>query len=104
MDYTYKKFKETYTILNNDVELLNYSIYKKDCDSSTLVAEGSIPYTSVVVLPITSYDGIYSVVLNNDTDGTVMLPDIIQFKNTLSMIVDNIENLVCGCKECHDCD
>lgn len=103
LDYTYKKYKDAYTVENTGIASFNYKIQIKDCDSLNEYKSGTINPGKIFTLPITFLDAVYVVTLYDDNE-EVVLDDILQYNNTLLNFIDGTEELLCGCKECDECE
>lgn len=102
LNYIYKKYKDVYTLENQGLVPLTYTLKKIECDTVTIVEEGTIAVSTIFTIPITAFDAVYSLTISDGVE-TLTLPDILQYNNFLLSIIDNIEEVVCGCKNCHDC-
>lgn len=103
LNYNYKKYKDVYTVENTGLVPLTYSLKKIECDNVTIINEGIINVAYIYTLPITAFDGVYSLTLSDGVE-TFTLPDILQYNNFLLSIIDNVEETLCGCKKCNHCD
>lgn len=105
LDYIYKKYKDVYTIENTGVVTLNYSIDTQGCNTTTLYKEGVIIPGQTFTLPINYTTGVYIVTLSYNIEEEI-LPPILQYNNLLISIINNTEEIMCGCKDCNcnDCD
>lgn len=102
LNYIYRKYKDTYTLENTGLVTLDYTLSYKECSSVTTVSQGKINVNQTVTLPITYIDGVYNIKIS-DSVSEEILPDILFYKNLILSIVDNVENVICGCENCKDC-
>ena len=105
LNYIYSKYKDTYTLENTGLVVLTYTLYKEECNSTATVSQGSINVNQTITLPIKYIDGVYNLKIS-DSVSEEMLPDILFYNNLLLSIIDDVEKVICGCKNCNcnDCD
>lgn len=103
LNFTYKKYKDVYTIQNNGIVVLTYTVTRKECDSSTLVQTATIQVDETITLPLSFIDGVYEVSITDGVE-TEILDDILFYNNLLLTIISNVEVSLCGCKPCNDCE
>lgn len=101
MTYTFKKYKDVYTIKNTGVVNLTYTL-TRGCGSTTQVETGSILPNGTTTLPINYIDGIYQITISDNTS-TEELPDILFYNNFLLYIIDKVNILYCKCGDCGSC-
>ena len=101
--YNFKKYKDVYTIENNGLVTLTYTLRKVECDSTTIVRQGEILVGQTVILPIKHIDGVYRITIS-DSVLEETLPDILFYNNLLLTIIDSTEEVLCGCKGCNTCE
>ena len=102
--YTYLKYKDVYTIENQEVVPLQYSISKVTCDTETVVSTGTILAEVTFTLNF-KVDGIYRVTLTHSiTSETETLPDIFYYFNLITSYISNIQSIFCGCTPCDECE
>lgn len=103
MLYIYKKYKDVYTIKNDEPLLnINYTIYNNNYNSKTVFLTGTIKSSETFILPITFIDGVYSITLKKELE-IITLPDIYQYNNTLLSIINNVQDIICNCENCQQC-
>jgi hypothetical protein len=102
LNYTYLKYKDTYTLKNIGGVTLTYSVSKVTCEATTEIKTGSILPGQTTVLNFI-VDGNYSVYLASSTEtGT---PFIIKYYyNLLTSFISMVEGVICGCSKCNDCE
>lgn len=103
--YNFRKYKDVYTIENNGLVPLTYTVVKVECDSTTTVGTGEILVGQTITLPIKHVDGVYRIIIS-DSVLEETLPDILFYNNLLLTIIDGTEEILCGCNgcnTCHDC-
>ncbi len=99
--YTFTKYKDTYTITNDGVIDLTYTVSNLSCDSSTLIS-------TIIIKPDTTknivflYDGKYQILLDDGIEQETIEVDI--YYDLLTSFIDDVEAIVCGCKECDGCE
>ena len=103
LNFTYKKYKDVYTILNTGIVPLSYTVLRKECNSSILVKVGEIKVNETITLPFNFVDGVYQVSITDNIE-TEILPDILYYNNLLLSLLRNTEVSLCGCKTCNDCE
>lgn len=103
LGYILRDYKDIYTLENVGLVTLSYTLSKKECDSVTTIEEGDILAGQTITLPINYIDGVYSIEISDNIE-TLILPDILFYNNLLISIIDNVEEVVCGCKGCDTCD
>lgn len=103
MLYTFRKYKDVYTVFNTGLVVLTYKLERIECDSTKVVAEGTIAVGQTITLPINFVDGVYRLTLN---DGIVdeVLPNILHYNNLLLSFIESAEEVLCGCKKCNECE
>jgi len=102
LNYTYLKYKDTYTLKNNGAVDLTYHISTVTCETTAEVKTGVIIPNQTVVLTF-AVDGKYSVYLSSSTETST--PFIIKYyNNLLTSLISMTEQTVCGCGKCKDCE
>lgn len=102
LNYTYLKYKDTYTLKNNGGVPLTYSVSKVTCEATTEIKTGTILPGQTTVLNFI-VDGNYSVYLASSTE--VGMPFIIKYYNNLLLsFISMVEGIICGCSKCNDCE
>ena len=102
LNYTYLKYKDTYTLKNNGSVTLTYSVSKVTCEATTEIKTGTILPGQTTVLNFI-VDGNYSVYLASSTE--VGMPFIIKYYNNLLLsFISMVEGIICGCSKCNDCE
>lgn len=99
--YTYTKYKDVHTLINDGVLPMTYTITNITCDSETTVKTGVIQPDNASVLTFIT-DGEYSVLL--DDGDTTQTFTIKTFENLLASLIREFENILCGCSKCNDCE
>ena len=103
LNYIYSKYKDTYTLENTGIVVLNYTLSKVECSGITTVSQGNINVNQTITLPIKYIDGVYNLKIS-DSVSEEILPDILFYNNLLLSIIDNVEKVICGCGDCKDCN
>lgn len=102
LNYTYLKYKDTYTLKNNGSVTLTYSVSKVTCEATTEIKTGTILPGQTTALNFI-VDGNYSVYLASPTQ--VGIPFIIKhYYNLLTSFISMVEGTICGCSKCSDCE
>lgn len=102
LNYTYLKYKDTYTLKNNGSVTLTYSVSKVTCEATTEIKTGTILPGQTTALNFI-VDGNYSVYLASSTE--VGIPFIIKYYNNLLLsFISMVEGIICGCSKCNDCE
>jgi hypothetical protein len=101
LNYTYTKYKDVHTLVNNESLNMTYIIVKNSCDSSSNVTTGSINPGQTVTLGFAT-DGNYTIELSTLNDDASF--DIVYFQNLLNSFIRDAEKLLCGCAKCGDCE
>lgn len=102
LNYTYLKYKDTYSIKNNEAITLTYSISTVTCEATTEIKTGTILPGQTVFLNF-PVDGTYSVYLSSPTQTEA--PFIIKhYYNLLTSFISMVEGIVCGCSKCNECE
>jgi hypothetical protein len=102
LNYTYLKYKDTYTLENTGTVNLTYHISKVTCEATTeiktaVMVPGQI---STLSFPV---DGNYSVYLESSTQ--VGMPFVIKhYNHLLTSFISMVEGIVCGCSKCDECE
>lgn len=103
LDYTYLKYKDTYTIKNNEAVDLTYHISTVSCENVlTEIKTGLILPDQTVTLNF-NVDGKYSVYVSSSTQSMPAFT-IDYYYNLITSFVSMIEGIVCGCSPCKDCE
>lgn len=101
LSYTFTKYKDAYTLTNNGLTTITYTVYNLTCDSSKQTATGTISPSSTKEISFL-YDGKYQILLDDGTEQE-LIENINVYYDLLTSFIDNVESLVCGCKKCDDC-
>jgi hypothetical protein len=102
LNYTYLKYKDTYTLKNNGSVTLTYSVSKVTCEATTEIKTGTILPGQTTILNFV-VDGKYSVYLASSTETGI--PIIIKYyNNLLTSFISMVEAIICGCSKCNDCE
>ena len=89
LNYTYLKYKDTYTLKNNGSVTLTYSVSKVTCEATTEIKTGTILPGQTTDLNFI-VDGNYSVYLASSTE--VGMPFIIKYYNNLLLSFISLYN------------
>ena len=102
LNYSFVKYKDVYTITNNELVVLGYSLSKETCDTSVVLKTGTVPVGQSVVLEI-KVDGNYTFTpyTENNSDTPVSIKN---YNNLLISLIEGTEKIVCGCSKCNDCE
>lgn len=103
LNYIHNIYKDVHTLENIGSVVLNYTLSKKECNSTTTIKEESINVGQVVTLPIKHIDGVYEVIISDGSEQET-LPDILFYNNLLLSLINSVERSLCGCKPCNDCE
>lgn len=98
--YTLLKYKDVYTLKNIDTESFRFTLSKIECLTSTIVKDMILQPGSEINIFLGLIDGQYELVVYSDDSVT----NINYYYNLNKDIIDNIEKIVCGCKECNECE
>lgn len=100
LDYTYIKYKDVYTLKNDESIEMTYVIIKNSCDASTNISTGTINPGETITLNFVT-DGNYSINLSTlSSEDTISVK---YFQNLLMSFINDAERLLCGCAKCDDC-
>lgn len=102
LNYTYLKYKDTYTIKNDGIVNLTYSVSKVTCETTTEIKTGVILPSQTVNLSFV-VDGNYSVYLYSSVEVGPAFT-IKHYYNLITSLISVVEGLICGCSECNDCE
>jgi hypothetical protein len=102
LNYTYLKYKDTYTLKNNGPVDLTYHISTVTCEATTEIKTGVILPNQTIVLSFI-VDGKYSIYLNSSTE-TAPTFIVKYYNNLLTSFISMVEALVCGCSKCKECE
>lgn len=100
--YTLLKYKDVYTVENEDVIPITYTLSKVYCDKITEVSTGNISVGATITLPFGKIDGKYQLDISN-TNGEIYPIYIYYYNNLLLNIISNTEEVLCGCGKCKEC-
>jgi hypothetical protein len=101
LNYTYTKYKDVHTLMNNESIDMSYAVVKVSCDASTSLSTGIILPGQTIVLGFAT-DGNYTINLS-----TLIATDsftIKYFQNLLMSFIYDAEKVLCGCAKCNDCE
>ena len=102
LNYTYLKYKDTYTLENTGSVNLTYHVSKVTCEATTEIKTAVMVPGQITTLSF-PVDGDYSVYLESSTQ--VGMPFIIKHYNHLLMsFISMVEGIVCGCSKCDECE
>jgi len=102
LNYILNRYKDVYTLTNNESINLSYTVTKVTCSSSKVVFTGNIEpgQTGVINFKV---DGNYTVTAYNENENAA--PVEVKFYNNLCLsLIEAIEKTICGCTKCKDCD
>jgi len=101
--YTLLKYKDVYTLENEDIIPITYTLSKVECESITEISTGNILVGATVTLPFSLIDGKYQLNIEN-VNGEINPVFIYYYNNLLLNIINNVEETICGCGTCKQCD
>jgi hypothetical protein len=102
LNYSFVKYKDVYTITNNELVVLGYTLSKETCDASVVLKTGNVPAGQSVVLEI-KVDGNYTFTPYTQNENGV--PVIVKnYNNLLISLIEGTEKIICGCSKCNDCE
>ena len=102
LNYSFIKYKDVYTITNNELVVLGYTLSKETCDASVVLKTGTVPVNQSVVLEI-KVDGNYTFTpYTENENGTPII--VKNYNNLLISLIEGTEKIVCGCSKCNDCE
>ena len=102
LNYSFIKYKDVYTITNNESLVLGYTLSKETCDTSVTLKTGTVPVGQSVVLDI-KVDGNYKFTPYTENENGI--PVIVKnYNNLLVSLIEATEKIVCGCSKCNDCE
>lgn len=102
LNYTYLKYKDTYTLENTGTVNLTYHVSKVTCEATTEIKTAVMVPGQITTLSF-PVDGNYSVYLESSTQ--VGMPFVIKHYNHLLMsFISMVEGIVCGCSKCDECE
>lgn len=102
LNYTYLKYKDTYTLSNNGSVSLTYHVSKVTCEATTEIKTDTILPGQTISLTFV-VDGNYSVYLSSLTENSIPFT-IKYYKNLLNSFIGMVEGIVCGCSKCDECE
>ena len=98
--YTLSKYKDVYTLKNIDTLPFRFALYLVECLTSNIVKDIILQPGKEIDLFTGLMDGQYELIVYSDNSLTT-----INYYHNLNLdIINNIEKIVCGCKDCNDCE
>lgn len=101
LTYTYLKYKDENSIINNGDTFINYTVDRVSASSTTTVKAGMIGVNKNVILNFT-LDGKYVVSLDNAIDPVESIT-IYSYVQLLNSLITTVEGIICGCSKCDEC-
>jgi len=98
--YTYKKYKDVYTLQNINSNNISYIFEKVDCDNVENIESGVLVANAIYTLPLNRIDGTYQLRLSDGNLNTALI--IKYYNNLLISVINSVEVTICKC--CQDCD
>lgn len=99
--YTFNKYKDVYTLGNDNPTPMGYTIRRATCDATEVVQIGLIQPDTTVELSF-KMDGLYNIQLDLESERLDMAP-IKFYNNLLNSFITTAEKILCGCAKCDEC-